>query len=77
MKNLEQIRARNAWSAKSSGQNFEGKEGGLKVAKTIPPLIQNHGLLQTLAYANAENTGMKNILNYLAKHLSDPEIQIV
>ena len=71
MKNLEQIRAANALAAKNSGKDFKGKSGGGSVAKKIPPLIINHGLLQFLAYANAEAGAERDISDCLAQHLSD------
>lgn len=77
MQNLDQIRAQSVWKAKNSGDSFAGKEGGSSVVKTLPPLIQNHGLLQTLAYAceksnsGYRNVGERNTCNHIAKHLCD------
>lgn len=71
MKNLEQIRAKNALAASESGRNFKGKEDGNSLTKQIPPLIINHGLLQTLAYTKSDAEGFKNILDFLAQHLSE------
>ena len=51
MKNLEQIRARNALKCQSEhGSEIIGEEGGM-VIKKLPQLIMNHGLLATAAFA--------------------------
>lgn len=77
MKNLEQIRASSAWSAARSNAPFKGKEEGGNVAKTLPPLIMNHGLLQALAYATEKrgqdyrNQAENSIFGFLAGHLSE------
>lgn len=49
MKNLEQIRARNALKCPTA----TGEHGG-EVVKKIPPLIMNHGLLASAAFAYEE-----------------------
>ncbi len=71
MKNLEQIRAASVLRAKESGANFAGQEGGASVSKKIPVLIINHGLLQTLAFAQEKRGGYANLLDHLAKHLTE------
>lgn len=75
MKNLEQIRARNAMAA--AAKNIAGVNGG-EVIKKIPPLIMNHGLLAIGAYAYDEkNTGFKGVMDAIANHLSDREIALI
>ena len=80
MKNLEQIRASSAWKAAQSSQSFKGKDDGGNVAKSLPPLIMNHGLLQALAYATEKrgheprNQAENRIFGFLASHLSDQGI---
>ena len=74
--NLEQIRARNALSLAESGA-VSGKEGG-EVIKKIPPLIMNHGLLATAAFAfDEKNRGFKKVFDAIAAHLADPEIGVL
>jgi CRISPR/Cas system CMR-associated protein Cmr5 small subunit len=74
MKNLEQIRAQHALQTAQLNLQFGGRNDGGAVAKKIPPHILNHGLLQTLAFAQSENGGYKNICDRLADHLSNQGI---
>ena len=74
MKNLEQIRARNALKCK--GGNIRGNEGG-EVIKKIPPHVMNNGLLATAAYAFNDNQGFATVFNHIAQHLSDPDIGLL
>jgi CRISPR/Cas system CMR-associated protein Cmr5 small subunit len=46
MKNLEQVRARNALKL-AMETHLEGKQGG-DMIKKVPSLILNHGLLATI-----------------------------
>ncbi len=69
MKNLEQIRAASVMAAKNSGKDFKGKNESESVAKKIPTLIINHGLLQCLAFAKEAGKGYLNICDCLAEHL--------
>lgn len=73
MQNLEQIRAASVLGVKNSGNagDFAGQDGGASIAKKLPVLIINHGLLQTLAFANEKKGGYVNLLNHLAKHLTN------
>ena len=75
MKNLEQIRAKNAMMAALN--NLAGKNGG-EVIKKIPPLIMNHGLLAISAYAyDDKNIGFKGAVDAIAIHLSDKDIALI
>jgi len=75
MKNLEQIRARNAMSV-AAGQQITGVNGG-EVIKKIPGFIMNHGLLAIGAYAFDEKTGFKGAVDAIATHLASPEIALL
>lgn len=76
MKNLEQIRARNAYNFAQSNE-VRGQNDG-EIVKKIPPLIMNHGLLAVLGYASdKKNMGYKVVCDGIAEHLSDPDIGCV
>lgn len=76
MQNLEQIRARNALRcAQQDGALIVGPQGG-EVIKKLPPLILNHGLLATAAYAFTQKQGWQVVFNHIARHLADPDIAI-
>ncbi len=76
MQNLEQIRARNALKcAQQDGALIVGPKGG-EVIKKLPPLILNHGLLATAAYAFTQKEGWQVVFNHIARHLADPDIAI-
>jgi CRISPR type III-B/RAMP module-associated protein Cmr5 len=73
MKNLDQIRAKNA--IQYSSESFLGKNGG-DIVKKVPTMIRENGLLGALAFAK-ENSGSGYEKTFLAiiKHLSDPSIK--
>lgn len=76
MRNLEQIRARNALAAsKEAARDIRGKFNG-DVIRKIPNLVMNHGLLATGAYAFS-NEGYLVAFNFIARHLADKDIAIV
>lgn len=76
MQNLEQIRARNVLKLAKTGA-IPGQEGG-EVIKKIPPLIQNHGLLATVAYSfDEKKEAWKKVFDAVATHLADPAIALV
>jgi CRISPR/Cas system CMR-associated protein Cmr5 small subunit len=72
-KNLEQIRAANA--LKKADVPIPGKQGG-EVVKKVPPLIMNHGLLATGAYAFSDES-FKEVFNRIADHLGDEHIGLL
>ena len=72
MQNLEQIRARNAWSLGV----VSGDKGG-EVIKKVAPLILNHGLLATAAYSFTEKEGWQKVFDAIARHLSDKDVGVV
>ena len=77
MQSLEQIRARNALAfANQHGANIAGAQGG-EVIKKLPPHILNHGLLATAAYSFTEKVGWQLTFDAIARHLADPDIDIV
>lgn len=73
MKNINQIRARNAFN--SVGKIKGGVNGG-EVVKKIPPIIMNNGLLSALAFAH-ENDGWKSVFVEAEKHLRDDDIDLL
>lgn len=76
MKNLEQIRANNALAFSKEG-SVSGKEKG-EVIKKIPPMIMNHGLLNTAAYSYSEKSeGWQKVFDAIARHLASPQIEIL
>ena len=76
MNNLEQIRAANALAFSKEG-SVSGRDKG-EVIKKIPPLIMNHGLLNTAAYSYAEkNEGWQKVFDAIARHLASPQIEIL
>jgi len=77
MKNLDQIRARNALKfANDCGNEVCGPQGG-EVIKKLPSLILNHGLLATAAYSYTEKRGWQLTFDAIAEHLSDSDIHIL
>ena len=91
MKNLEQIRARNALKCQSEA--FVGGGGG-EVIKKISPYVINHGLLASAAFAldkkisarkakekgkrvNEEDEGYGKAFDRIAEHLADPDIKLL
>jgi len=77
MKNLEQIRGRNALAfALKHGDEIRGPQGG-EVIKKLPSLILNHGLLATAAYSYTEKKGWQITFDAIARHLADTEIGIL
>ena len=75
MKNINQIRARNAFN---SAPNIERGQNGGEVVKDIPPIIMNNGLLPALAHAHAhEKTGWKSVFKAAEKHLQDDDIKLL
>lgn len=79
MRNLEQIRAKNALEA-ASGKNFRGANDG-EVVKKIPAMIRENGLLGALAFAaeakeekgqvKLKNPGHADVFRAIIRHLSD------
>ncbi|MCL1919752.1 MAG: type III-B CRISPR module-associated protein Cmr5 [Kiritimatiellaeota bacterium] len=67
MKNLEQIRAKNALAAKIG----TGKEGGESVAKKVPTMIIENGFLGAYAFAIENGKGYLDVFNAVITHLTE------
>jgi CRISPR/Cas system CMR-associated protein Cmr5 small subunit len=67
MKNLDQIRAKNAISV-SIGQ---GADGGDAVAKKVPAMIRENGLLGALAFAIEKEKGYRDVFVAVIAHLKE------
>lgn len=77
IQSLEQIRARNALRCDTEdGELIRGPDGGDVISK-VPALILNNGLLATAAYAFTQKLGWQTVFDHVARHLADPDIQIV
>lgn len=76
MKNLEQIRALNAVNVKIDTQ--QGDSGS--VAKKVPSLIINNGLLATAAFAQEkgqEKKGYAQVFEHIINHLADKRVGLL
>lgn len=79
MKNLDQIRAKNALDA-ANGNTFKGANDG-EVVKKVPAMIRESGLLGALAFAcegkeekngvKLKNEGHNGVFRAIIKHLGD------
>ena len=67
IQNLEQLRAKNALEAIDRSVSNKGKNGG-EVAKKVPAMIQQNGLLGALAFALNKNGGHRNVLEGAISH---------
>lgn len=65
---LEQIRASHAWESSTKGVNAFGKEY-VNRAKSVPTLIMNSGLMQTLAFMHSKEEVDQRLLNDVASWL--------
>ncbi len=72
MRNLEQIRAQNAFAAKDT--IGKGAGGGRAVAKKVPAQIITNGFLGALAFAIEDNGGYLTVFNAIIKHLHDAKL---
>ena len=66
MKNLDQIRAKNALEA-AHNKKFKGMNDG-EVVKKVPAMIQQNGLLGALAFAIDKEKGYKDVLDASIEH---------
>ena len=73
MKNFEQIRARNALGVKIGS----GAGGGENVAKKVPVMIVNNGIIAAAAFALETCEGYEDAFNAAIKHLADREIALI
>jgi len=78
MKNLEQIRARNAHAYANDPKFDKGGQQEGEVIKKIPSMIMNHGFLATAAFGfDEKHKAWKDAFTAIAHHVSDPEIALV
>lgn len=75
MKNLEQVRAKNALLA-ARKYVFGGADGGEAVAKKVPAMIRENGFLAAAAFAMEKEKGYAEVFDACITHLSDPEIRL-
>jgi CRISPR/Cas system CMR-associated protein Cmr5 small subunit len=73
MKNLEQIRAKNALAAARSIGG--GKNDGENIAKKVPTMIRENGILGAAAFAAETGKGYESVFNAIIAHLADPHIK--
>lgn len=69
MKNLEQIRAKNALASKNSITETVGNPH-----KKIPALILQNGLIATAAFALEKSKGLESVFSAVIKHLKDVKL---
>lgn len=71
MKNLEQIRAKQAlkfWENQREEDGTKGENGG-DVVRGLGSLIINNGLLATLAFANEKKKGYEKFMEEIGRYL--------
>ena len=73
MKNFEQIRAQNALGVKIGS----GKDGGDSIAKKIPIMIVNNGIIAASAFALETGVGYKDVFDAVITHLADEKIALI
>lgn len=72
MRNLSQIRGKNAFNAAQKGK-YAGVAGG-EAVKKIPAMIVSDGLLGALAFALNKGEGFKATFQVILEHLQDQDI---
>lgn len=72
VRNLEQIRAKNAYAARD--EIGTGKEGGRAVAKKVPAMIVANGFIGALAFAIEDNGGYLTVFQAIIGHLHDAHL---
>lgn len=75
MKNFEQIRAKNALEAKD--KISAGAGGGDSVAKKVPVMILDNGLIAAAAFALETGVGYQDVFAAVIRHLADKEIGLL
>jgi len=76
MKNLEQVRAKNALDALGNDKHFKGSKDGDPLTG-FPALIIGNGLLATIAFAQKSKGDWSNIVTAIAEHLASEEIGLL
>jgi len=69
MKNLDQIRAANAWAVAPSIEAGPGEGSPQAVAKKVPTMIMENGLIATAAFAKDGKAGIQSVIEAIEKHL--------
>ena len=69
MQTLEQRRARHAWVKSGEGVHMHGKEY-VNLAKSLPALIMNSGLMQVMAFLHQKGGG-DQVHGTVADHLRE------
>lgn len=69
MKNLDQIRAKNAIRYK--GENFKGAKDGKAIVKKVPTMIMNNGILASAAFAVESEGDYIRVFEAIIAHLKD------
>jgi len=67
MKNLDQIRAKNALAARIG----TGAEGSESVAKKVPVMIRENGFIAAMSFAKEKGKGYADVFNAIIDHLKD------
>lgn len=70
MKNLEQIRAKNAFEAVKEYKSFKG-DGDGDIVKKVPTQIRDNGFLAAMAFAMYKGKGYEDVFNAIITHLPD------
>lgn len=75
MKNFEQIRAKNAlaWKDKIG----KGKGDGENVAKKVPVMILDNGIIAAAAFALEKGEGYADVFKAIISHLKDDDIHLI
>lgn len=69
MKNLDQIRAKNALAA--ADNIGEGENGGKTIAKKVPTMIMENGIIAAAAFAKETGKGYDDVFKAIIVHLKD------
>ncbi len=75
MKNLEQIRAKNALTS-SLDKNFKGTNDG-EVVKKVTTMIAENGFIAALAFAKEKGKGHQDVFMAMLDHFKNPAIGVV
>ncbi len=74
MKNLDQIRAANALESAPTIETGAGEGDPQAVAKKVPTMIKENGLIATAAFARDGKKGIQSVINAIEKHLKHKDI---
>ena len=69
MKNLDQIRAKNALASATSIEG--GVNDGKNIAKKVPTMIMENGIIAAAAFAVETGKGYETVFNAIITHLVD------